>query len=466
MSEPVQSRAAYHAVQNNIRYVLLFVASCPLWAVLFVHLSYHPVLVFSMIGAYNQRIRNYWSFLEGQSAEYGIWPGLWAVLSGEIFRVFTVTLGITLAFWALRRWVFKHRDPLSETFGKFAQKQLFTLLWSGLAVTGGAILIGGSFVFGQMFQTPISLQIETIIEIAASALLLFSLFYSVMFWWLDLEQQVPHARRTGLVVMAAAGLLTGGALGWWSSQAELRVLLTSEKPLPPVQWYAIDYNQPRKTQGDLSLHVVDQRANVGQTSFGKQDGELFWWRINFDNYWRNQDDQIMVWRHLYMSGPGIEADLPAFFHKRPDHLAVDWRQRRIEISYQVEPRQIDVLPWQAQSAEALQRWRSADANWHSRELTGPLNQGWSLEIETDHPELKAVRIYAQQPLKLDLQWRNGQTEAQTVPFDAPVRSIRWQRGSGAQLWVNQQPVLSLDIQPVAFAAQGPVQHSGSDTRSE
>lgn len=429
--------------ENSVKQFLIFGTSLLFWAVIGVHLSYQPVLVFGMIALYNEALRDYWSILASQSREYGVWPGLLMVLRQEVFWILTISLGLTLIFWALRRTIARSRETFSEVLGDFVWEQVISLGVAIIACTLGAILVGGSFALGMAFETSISLEIGTIIEIVASSLLIFSLILSISFLYFDLtkdQQTRKTARRLILIALPLAIIGLYGA----SQTFRVETQFTSKAPLPAdFLIYSADSMQDIQAGGDKGpeIGVFDQVSVAGQTRLSAADSRRF-------SGTNHVGGSVNTMRSLYFAGSDIVPDfMPALFHRRPTEIELDLEDRVIQVSYaltlqRAPSKVLDYLP----SAQAPQEWGALSANWHQKNLSGPVNGGWGIRLEIEpEAEIEAAEqpvsytVFATDPPRLETLMQDGTIYKRTLPFAGAIKSLSWHRQTAASLWINGSP---------------------------
>lgn len=453
------------SVENTVKHALIFGTSLILWAVMGVHLSYHPVLVFGMIALYNEHLRDYWSILASQSREYGVWPGLITVFRQEVLWIFTMTLGLTLVFWLLRRLLNGSKETLGELLGSFFGEQLLSLGVAMVACTLGAIIVGGSLFFGVVSHTPISLEIAVIIEIVASSLLIFSLILTLTFLYLDLPKDQSPRKMARWLMASALPIAMIGLYGA-SQLLSIETQFTSDPPLPAdFLIYSADTLKNIQVGNDQGpeIGVFDQVSHAGQTHLSAHETQQLSWPNTIDSI------NMSVMRSLYFSGSDIVPDfMPALFHRRPNHIALDFEDRVIQLTYTLPLQRTPSKPRSyPDSAQTPKDWGILTGNWHQKNLRGPVNGGWGIRlyIEPDtesDPETPAAEqidfytVFATTPPRLETQMRDGKRYQRTLPFQGKVESLSWHRQTAASLWINNTPAFYFfDGQPQRAEAINP-----------
>lgn len=431
-------------IENTVKHALIFGTSLIFWAVIGVHLSYHPVLVFGMIALYNEHLRDYWSILARQSREYGVWPGLLDVFRQEILWIFTITLGLTVMFWVLRRTLGGSKESFTELLGSFVWEQVLALGVAMVACTLGAIMVGTSLFFGVLSHTPISLEIAVIIEFVASSLLIFSLILSLSFLYFDLPRQ-PKARHTARWVFVSAFPLAMIGLYVASQSFSLETRFTSDSPLPAdFLIYSADTVKNIAVGNDQGpeIEVFDQVSTAGQTHLSAAETRHFSSPNTLDSIGSS------VMRSLYFAGSDIVPDfMPALYHRRPTTVELDLEDRVIQLGYSLKlqraPSKTLAYP---PSAQPPADWGALSTNWHQKDLSGPANGGWGVRLfiapdpETPAAEqVASYTIFATTPPRLETRMQDGTLYQRNLPFEGEVKSLSWHRQSAASLWINHVP---------------------------
>lgn len=455
MNAPVHTPPEQHTrltrFENTVKHVLIFGTSLIFWAVIGVHLSYHPVLVFGMIALYNEHLRDYWSILARQSQEYGVWPGLLDVFTQEVLWIVTITLGLTIGFWVLRRTIGRSNESFSELLGSFVWEQVLALGVAMVACTLGAIVVGTSLFFGVLSHTPISLEIAVIIEIVASSLLIFSLMLSLSFLYFDLPKQAK-ARRTARWAFASALPVAMIGLYVASQSFRLETRFTSDPPLPAdFLVYSADTlkNIPvalpppeADSVNDIrppDIGVFDQVSTAGQTRLARAEIEGFSWPNTLDSVGGS------IMRSLYFAGSDIVPDLmPAFFHHRPTTVELDLEDRVIQLGYHLKlQRTPSKRLAYATSTQPPADWGALSGYWHQKDLSGPRNGGWGTRLEVnaeaDSEPVASYTVFATSPPRLETRMQDGTLYTRNLPFQGDVQSLSWHRQSAASLWINHRP---------------------------
>jgi hypothetical protein len=461
LDPPFEKQTLLAQFENTVKHVLIFGTSLIFWAVIGVHLSYHPVLVFGMIALYNEHLRDYWSILARQSREYGVWPGLLDVFRQEVLWIFTITLGLTVAFWILRRTIGGSKESFTELLGSFVWEQVLALGVAVVACTLGAIGVGTSLIFGVLSHTPISLEIAVIIEIVASSLLIFSLMLSLSFLYFDLPRQ-PKTRQTARWVFFSALPIAAVGLYWASQSFSLETQFTSDPPLPAdFLIYSADTvkNIPVGNDQGPEIEVFDHVSTAGQTHLSAAETLRFSWPNSLDNMGSS------VMRSLYFAGSDIVPDfMPALYHRRPTTVELDLEDRVIQLGYHLKlqrsPSKTLAYP---PSGQPPADWGTLSNHWHQKDLSGPANGGWGTRLfiapdpETPAAEqVASYTVFATAPPRLETQMQDGKRYQRRLPFKGPIQSLSWHRQSAASLWINNTPAFYFfDGQPQGVEAVNP-----------
>lgn len=408
-----------------------------------------------MIALFNEHIRDYWSILENESIEWGIWPGLLSVLQQEFIFVITITLTVTLVFWLIRRIIFK-KPPFLEAIGTFVLEQIISLLGASVAAVIGAFLVGSSFMFGVLFHSPISLDIGRIIEIVASALLIFALFETIFFFFIDLED----AFNQGVIAFFSALPLSWLLLWLAVNTFSLEVTFDSKQPLPEdFQLYSYTFDKALVTtdsdsNGEGDIYVIDHVSEPGERSISsKEYGERFWSRITPDNYYSMSDGNILVPRTIYFAGQDIvpNESMNGFFHKRPDLIELDWKHRSVELTYQLNIAKRAPSNSTTYTSKQIQEWEKFDPLWYEKTVSGPPNGGWGITVK-GKGKIASYTVLTTSPPKLITIDNKQNHYERDLPESEPIKKITWHRQyDTVSLWINDKPTYYMsDMNPTGF----------------
>jgi hypothetical protein len=227
-----------------IDYAFFYFFAVTFWLCVIAHLTLKPSLFFTFQSLHNSFVRNYYALLEGQSAEYGIWPGMLKAMGTDFAAIFIALTAVVIPLA-----VFKHYINREHSIKDAVTKHLAVSLTS-LAVTfiAGSIVMSllaailmsiGLFLLG----APVSDSFETVIEIAASGVILTDLLLCVVLWSIELDRGGGNSplrsilsRRRVIIPLTAAVMISAAASYLITTEVEIEIPDRGA----PVSVYAYD----------------------------------------------------------------------------------------------------------------------------------------------------------------------------------------------------------------------------------
>lgn len=304
------------------------------WLILIVHFTMRPTLFFSFLWAHNTFVRSYWAILEGQTAEYGIWPGLLKSMGHDFLWIFII-LGAIIIPLTIAKSYFVKKTKIGESITEYLGTSILSLI---ITFIGGSIVMSivATFLmsFGIfLFDSPISSEFEVIIEIAASGIIITDLLLCVALWSVNIPEteETTSVKKKPAKIFKSIPSLVSFILAVLlaiviSYTVKTRVTLVLPENKEDIRIYSYDLFNNK-------LPIKHEKyPDVYSVTLSPENKTTF----DDDSLYTNLD---MTRKSVFIHS----RDLPfisyfkGFFHQRPDSIQFNYNEAAVEVFYRVRP---------------------------------------------------------------------------------------------------------------------------------